>query len=135
MPDFKTVKQGFTLLELLIVLAIVGILAAVAYPSYKNYAFESRRVDAYSSILRIQLAEERWRVSHNSYTSDMTDAGLDTATTSGEGFYTLSVSHPSAVGYRITASAIGSQSEDTGCNKIELTKSASGETRSPVHCW
>ncbi|OOV87137.1 type IV pilin protein [Oceanospirillum linum] len=135
MPDFKTVKQGFTLIELLIVFAIVGILGAVAYPSYKNYTFESRRVDAHSAILRVQLAQERWRASHNSYTSDMTDVGLNTAATSGEGFYTLSVSHPSPVGYRVTASATGSQSGDTGCSKIELTKSASGETRSPIHCW
>jgi len=135
MPGSIKKENGFTLIELLIVIAIVGILAVVAYPSYQSYAFESRRTDAHTAILRIQLAQENWRASHNSYTSDLTSTGLNTSTTSSEGFYTLSVSGANATGYKITANATGAQAGDTGCSKIELTKSTSGENKSPAACW
>lgn len=136
MPDSTCFNEkGFTLIELLIVIAIIGILAAVAYPSYQSYAFESRRADAHTSILRIQLAQENWRANHTEYTNDMSSSGLNAASASGEGYYTLSVSGASATGYKITATAAGSQTGDTGCSKIELTKSVSGETKSPATCW
>lgn len=135
MPSLKQKQNGFTLIELLIVIAIVGILATVAYPSYVSYAQESRRADAHTAILQVQLAQEKWRASHTRYTNDMSDEGLNTATTSAEGFYTLSVSGASATGYKITANATGAQTGDTVCKKIELTKSASGESRTPTGCW
>ena len=136
MPDSKNIKEkGFTLIEMLIVVATIGILAMVAYPSYQSYAFESRRADAHTAILRIQLAQENWRANHSSYTNDMSSVGLNVSTTSSEGFYTLSVNNASSTGYKITADATGSQAGDTGCTKIELTKSTSGENKSPATCW
>ena len=132
MPDSKKIKEkGFTLIEMLIVIAIIGILATVAYPSYQSYAFESRRADAHTSILRIQLAQENWRASHPKYA---TGEELNISEDSSEGFYTLSVSGASATGYKITANATGAQTGDTDCKKIELTKSASGESRTDG-CW
>lgn len=135
MPDSTCFNEkGFTLIELLIVIAIIGILAAVAYPSYQSYAFESRRADAHTSILRIQLAQENWRANHTEYTKELED-DLNISTDSSEGFYTLLVSNANPTGYKITATATGSQAGDTGCSKIELTKSVSGETKSPAPCW
>lgn len=128
-------QQGFTLIELLIVVAIIGILAAVAYPSYQNYGMESRRADAHVSILKIQLAQENWRVSHSSYTDNMTNVGLNLNTTSDEGFYDLKITDSGKTGYKITATAKGVQLNDTGCTSIVLTKNTTGEAKSPAACW
>lgn len=134
MPESRKAESGFTLIELLIVVAIVGILAVVAYPSYQNYAFESRRSDAHTAILRIQLAQENWRASHTAYSNKLSDE-LNASATSSEGFYTLAISGGNATGYKITATATGSQVGDTTCKKIELTKSATGESKTPEACW
>lgn len=128
-------QQGFTLIELLIVVAIISILSTIAYPSYQNYGLESRRTDAHVAILRIQLAQENWRVSHSSYTNDMTNAGLNVNTTSDESFYDLSISDSGQTGFKVTAKAKGVQANDTDCTSIVLTKSTSGELKSPTACW
>lgn len=128
-------EHGFTLIEIIIVIAIVGILAAVAYPSYQNHALESRRAEAHAAILSIQLAEESWRASHKTYTNDMSESGLNIPSNSDKGFYALEISSASTSGYKITATALGAQEDDTGCTKIELVKSSAGENKTPSACW
>jgi len=129
-------EKGFTLIELMIVVAIIGVLAAVAYPSYNSYVLESGRADAHTAILRIQLAQENWRVSHSSYSNDKDELG--TAEYSDESFYKLEIdSSVSATDYKVTAKAQTgtSQANDTGCTSIVLTVTASGEARTPAACW
>jgi type IV pilus assembly protein PilE len=91
---------GFTLIELLVVLAVVGVLAAIAMPSYQNYIEKSRRSDAMSSLLRLQLEQERYRANHTSYGA-LSDVW--TGSDSTEGYYQLAVSGVSATGYTATA--------------------------------
>ncbi|WP_278362915.1 type IV pilin protein [Acinetobacter schindleri] len=62
------VKQhGFTLIELMIVVAIVGILAAIAYPSYTQYVIKSNRVDAQAEMTRIASLMQRYKVINSTY--------------------------------------------------------------------
>jgi type IV pilus assembly protein PilE len=131
---------GFTLLELMITVAIVGILAAIAYPSYQGYIERARRADAHEGLLRIQLGQEKWRANHTSYTTALTAAppnGLGLSATSAEGHYQLALTSASATGFVATATAAtgGSQANDTGCTVITLTVAANGETRTPADCW
>jgi type IV pilus assembly protein PilE len=62
-------KAGFTLIEILIVMAIVAILATIALPSYQGAVRQSRRSEAIMTLLEIQLKEERYRANHSEYGS------------------------------------------------------------------
>lgn len=66
---------GFTLIELMIVVAIVAILAAIAYPSYQNQVQRTRRADGQAKLMEIMAAQERWYSTRNGYTTDLTNLG------------------------------------------------------------
>lgn len=97
--------RGFTLIEVMVTLAIVGILAAVAYPSYANAVRKARREDAMAALLELQLAQEKWRANNPSYTTSLTNLGYSVASdgTSHDGFYTINVTAASATTFRATA--------------------------------
>lgn len=132
-------QTGFTLLELMIVLVVIGILATIAYPSFNDSLRKSRRADGLQALRGVQLAQERWRASHSSY-GTLGNLGL-TGTTSG-GWYTLAVTGPGATGYTATATAVTgkSQTEDraAGVSCATLTVNQDAPVFTPAGqsaCW
>ena len=124
-------QQGFTLLELMIVTAIIGILAGIAYPSYQSQIQTSRRSDAKKTLLTVQLAEEKWRANNTSYTTDLTD--LDISATSPDGYYDISVTAADASTYTISADPKGLQVHDTDCDPITINQDG---IKTPASgCW
>jgi type IV pilus assembly protein PilE len=112
----KTTRaRGFTLIELMIVVAIVGILAAVAYPSYQAYVRRSVRSAAQSFMLTIASKEEQYILDARNYTATVGTGGLAlTAPAETSGRYTFSVvvnAGPPPT-YTITATAAGTQAVD-----------------------
>src|SRR5690606_29471877 len=101
--------QGFTLIELMIVVAVVGILAAVAYPGYQDFVRRARRADAQEALVRVQIEQEKWRTSHTSYTGTIGGtagvSGLGLPTTSAEGHYTVAITANSGTDFTATATA------------------------------
>jgi len=138
--NLKTVK-GFTLIELMIVVAVVAIIAAVAIPAYSDYVTRAKRADAKSALLGVQLAEEKWRANNPAYTTNM--ASLPAATTSPDNYYTIAVTAASTATYTIEATPTADQ-VDPVCDKFVLSQTtASGIVESvtgsasatPDRCW
>ncbi|NDW22989.1 type IV pilin protein [Alteromonas hispanica] len=118
--------NGWTLVELMITVAIVGIIGAIAVPSYVSYIQESRRQAAQNDLLQMKLRQESYRLDNNSYA---TSAQLGAPVSE---HYTYSVSNISATSYTLTATAKGSQTKDTACKVITLDQSM---TKTPSVCW
>ena len=126
------IRHGFTLIELMIVVAVIGILAAVAYPSYTDYVAQSARAEAYTSLLRVANLQEQFYLDNRAYTEDMNELslGADPFITDNE-FY--SIDSTGIAGYVVVATAQGIQAtRDSGCGTIQITDTGA---KTPTECW
>jgi type IV pilus assembly protein PilE len=147
--------SGFSLIELMIAVAIVAILAAIAFPMYTKQVQHSRRVDARTAVLDIAGREERYLSTNSSYTNSAANLGYTGAAafpmTVGSGYYQGNVTVTAAVpplGPTYTVFAIpvaGSpQLNDLACQYFSVTNtgaqfssasSAGGGANTAAICW
>lgn len=142
MHSFKR-SSGFTLIELMIVVAIIGILAAIAVPAYSNYVLKGKRSDAKAELLKVQIAQEKYRASNVSY-GTLIQIGSSAASTytSPGGYYTIAISGtPDATTFTATATPLSPFADSTcgtfAINKDGKTTSGSGQTTAAkvTECW
>lgn len=89
-PSPRTAQRGVTLLELMIVAVIVGIMAAVAFPAYKDYVDRAKRAEAKTLLMQVAARQERYYFDNNTYATAATELGYASNTPlSEEGHYTL----------------------------------------------
>jgi len=126
------VIKGFSLIELLITVAIIGILAGVAYPSYTSFIMRSDRAEAQRELLRLANLQEQLFVDTRSYGSDTTKIGLANPFITASGKYSITVTASSTTTFTLSAAAKGSQLKDTDC--LSLTINEIG-TKADSACW
>jgi len=131
-----------TLIELMVVLAIVAILSTIAVGSYRRYVLRANRTDATSALLRIQVAEEKFFLQNNTYTTQVTVAVLGIASPTPNGFYTLAVTgdpnstNNIATSFQATATAVAPQTQDTSCLTLTINdQGLRNSAPSTTECW
>jgi type IV pilus assembly protein PilE len=143
--------QGFSLTELVAVVAIVGLLASIAVPAYRAQVLRANRADARAALLTLAAAEEKFYLQCNSYTPTLDDtrdtscspASLRFATGTERGNYTIAVTAADGAAWTATATAVGGgpQAMDTRCRVFQLTSTGartaktSGGAANDLECW
>jgi type IV pilus assembly protein PilE len=132
-------QLGVNLIELMIVVAVISILSAIAYPSYRNYIIKANRSEAKIALLAIQVAEEKWFLQNGTYVASVTTLGLSPTTPKGN--YDIGIA-PGGTGiassYVATASPHTgkSQASDTTCPSFTMDQTGKkGPDTLPAECW
>ena len=128
--------DGFTLIELMIVLAVLSIIVAIGYPSYQEHVKKSRRAEGMGQLLELADRMERAYSDRGTYPTNISEVYV--ATTDG-GFYTLSIVTANNVSFTVSASPTSLGKQDTDkCKTFTLTslgkKSISGSVPNS-QCW
>ncbi|MCB1635134.1 MAG: prepilin-type N-terminal cleavage/methylation domain-containing protein [Xanthomonadales bacterium] len=119
-------ETGFTLIELMIVVAVVAILLMVAVPAFNDQVRSSRRAEAMNALESMALRQEQWRANNPRYgTLAEIPAGVSQ-------YYAFTIEEATAANFRMRATAIGAQVADTNCAFLEIDRA---RTRIPADCW
>jgi type IV pilus assembly protein PilE len=110
---------GFTLLELIITVALIGVLACIAYASYSSFLLKTHRADALTALLQEQMTLERCYAEHTSYSKDC-DFLPEFPKTTPQGHYTIDLTQLSTHEYLLLATPLGSQKYDRECGSFSI---------------
>ncbi|MFW6324054.1 MAG: type IV pilin protein [Desulfovibrionales bacterium] len=125
-------EEGFSLIELLIVVAIIGLLAAVALPLYNMQTMKAQRTDARAALMESAQRMERYFTNHNTYVgASVGNASSDQVISPSEkGFYTLALPAVGATTYTIRATR--AKGTDPDCTTMTINQAGQ---KTPAKCW
>lgn len=136
-------QHGFTLMELIITMVIIGILTAIAIPSYTAYIQRSNRSEARSALLEAATWMERWRTQIGTYGNTLGTPTVSPAAfpftqvpATGTAKYTIAAPAIAAlgIGYTITATPTGVMTGDP-CGAFSIDQTGARTPTVPAHCW
>ena len=126
----RSCSAGFTLVELLIAVAIVTILAAIALPSYEQTLQRARRSEAREALSDFAARQEQYFLDNKAYSTTVAALGRSAATENG--YFVISIPAANALTYTLRATAQAPQNKDTDCATMEFT---SRGNKTPADCW
>jgi len=129
-------NKGFTLIELMVVVAIIGVIGAIAFPSYDRFMKKARRTDAMAALEIMASRQERMFVQNNAYTTLLGSVG---GSGTEDNYYVLSIDSADANGFILTAAAVPGEPQATDTNTDDgdctVLKISSTGARTPPDCW
>ncbi len=133
-------SRGFTLIELMIAVAIVAILASIALPNYREYVARARRAEAQTQLMSGSQFVERYFTANGTYVAVALPTPLAQSPESGIAQYTITLSNVAQMAYTLTASPVAAQSmngDKCGSFIVDQTgaKTLSGATATVATCW
>jgi type IV pilus assembly protein PilE len=145
----KRSQFGFSLIELMIVVAIVAIISAFAYPSYQRYVIKAKRTVAQNALLQVADRQQQFFMDNKRFAADLTnlgfganpyvvdDDGASTVAGDAQAVYSLSLTNVTATTWTVTAAPLhGQLSRDTYCGSLSLTQAGTkGKTGASDDCW
>ena len=141
----RSKNKGFTLIEVMVVVAIIGILASIALPSYSSYVRKGKRIEAKTALMSVLQSQGKYRANCPQYASSLAAADscilgaytLASASVTPAVLYTLAVTAADTTSFTATASAVAgsAQSKDTGCLVLTLAQDKGNLTMTPPQCW
>lgn len=127
-------QRGVTLVELLLVVAIVAILGSIATANYRSYSIRANRAEAKTALLNVQTSQEKYYLNQHTYTDDLADLKLTSPTE--RGLYTLQIRLNGTDAYTATATAAGSQVADSECPSLSIDETGKRLPDMAVSkCW
>lgn len=130
----RRIARGFTLVELMVVVAIVAILASIALPSYQDSIRKSRRGQAKADLVELAQSLERFHSVNDTYVGYLRPFAVSPRT--GTAYYNIDVAGLSPTAFSVTATAIGTQVKDS-CGDLSLiqTGQKSSSKGTVNECW
>lgn len=129
-------QAAFSLLEMMVAVAIMAILVSVCYPSYQQYVLRTYRAEATSQLHLLANAQEQYIADYGLYTADFSQLGWQSPQQASRYRYRITLLHNNQ-GYQLTATAIGLQQADSDCPEFTLNHLGQRNVLSPqfLSCW
>ena len=143
-----SLQRGVTLMELLIVVAIISIIAAVAYPNYTQFVTRSKRSVGATAMLQVADRQQQFFMDNKRYAASLTSLGYDddsimiddegqvVTMASGDRIYNIRISASNIVSYELTATPQLNQAKKDSCGSLTITQTgAKGQSGTGDNCW
>ncbi len=138
--QMRNTQRGITLIELMIVVVVISILAAVAYPNYQEFVARAKRNEAKAALLQLATNQERFYLNNNAFTDDVRDLGFasadagETAITEND-YYTITVTAADASNFTATATYRFGAPESDRCRVFTIDGRGDKTSTPYTDCW